>query len=217
MTTAHSSFLDYVLPHVPGCTNEMALLEIKNTIIDFCEKSLILQRNHDPVTVIKDTIDYDFEPPTGYLVTKLMKAWYKGTVLEATAPDELPASQIYNANYPDVVKTSSDPKIISQKDERTFLIFPFPKETSPLSLTMRVALKPTRSLTVIEDVIFEDYAEVIGNGAKYRLMSSINKPYYSVAASSLANALYERGVNTARQRATRGYVRSDLRIELLKV
>lgn len=82
---------------------------------------------------------------------------------------------------------------------------------------MRVALKPTRSSSTIEDVIFEDYAEVIGHGAKFRLMSAPNKPYSDIAGAALSRTIFEEGMNTARQRATRGYVRSDLRVKLLKV
>ena len=217
MSKTYEDFYDEVLPYVPGCTPALAKVAIRNAVIDFCEGSLILQRDHDPVTVLQNTIDYDFEPPTGYLVTKLMKAWYKGVELQPVAPDEVPSVQLYNARYPDAVKSVNDPQVITQKDERTYAIFPFPKETAAAALTMRVALKPTRASTTIEDVIYEDYAEVMGHGAKYRLMSSPNKPYSDGNGAGASRAFFEEGINTARQRATRGYVRSDLRVKLLKV
>lgn len=217
MSKLYEDFFDEVLPYLPGCTTALAKLAIRNTIIDFCEGTLIIQRDHDPVTVLAGTIDYDFEPPTGYLVTRLMKAWYKGKELQPVAPDEIPSVQLYNASYPDAVKSVGDPQVITQKDERTYSLFPFPKDTAALALTMRVALKPTRSSTTVEDVIYEDYAEIIGYGAKYRLMSSPNKPYQDIAGAGLAKNLFDEGMNTARQRASRGYVRSDLRVQLIKV
>lgn len=217
MSKTYEDFYDEVLPYLPGCTPAMAKVAIRNAVIDFCEGSLIIQRDHDPMTVIKGIIDYDFEPPTGYLVTKIMRAWYKDAELSPTSPDNLPASVIYNKSYPGAVANENDPNVITQKDERTFTLYPYPKENASLALTMRVALKPTRSSTTIEDVVYEDYAEVIGHGAKYRLMSSPQKPFTSPEGSVASKMFFDEGVNVARQRATRGYVRSELRVSIPRI
>lgn len=216
MSTTYESFFDEVMPFVPGCTTAIAKTAIRNTVIDFCEKTLILQRDHDPVTVIYNIVDYDFEPPTNYLVSKIMKAWYKDTELQPVAPDSISSALLYNSSFANAVKPNQDPSVYTQKDERTYSIYPFPKETVASALTMRVALKPTRSSTTIEDSIFEDYAEVIGNGAKYRLMMSPNKPYFT-NGFNLFKDLYEQGVNVARQKANRGFVRSDLKVKLPRI
>ena len=217
MSKTYEDFYDEVLPYLPGCTPALAKVAIKNAVIDFCEGSLIIQRDHDPVTVVEGIIDYDFEPPSGYLVTKILRAWYKGNELTPKAPDELPAALIYNSRYPGAVITKQDPNIITQKDERTYTIYPYPMETAASSLTMRVALKPTRASSTVEDVIYEDYAEVIGHGAKYRLMSAPQKPFTSPDGAVASKTFFDEGVNTARQRAVRGYVRSDLRVAIPRV
>lgn len=217
MSKTYEDFFDEVLPYLPGCTPALAKVAIRNAVIDFCEGSLILQRDHDPVSALEGIIDYEFDPPTGYLVTKVMRAWYKGNELTAKAPDELPSPNLYNTAYPNAVVTKQDPSIITQKDERTFTIYPHPQETATSAITMRVALKPTRASTSIEDVIFEDYAEIIGHGAKYRLMSAPSKPFTSPDGASSSKILFDEGVNTARQRAVRGYVRSDLRVNIPRV
>jgi len=214
--TAHTAFLDYVLPHVPGCTNEMALLEIKNTIIDFCEKSLILQVDHDPVTVIANIQDYDLEPPKDRLVIKILKAWYKGVLLDPTAPDEVPTPSMYNQNSGYVVQRG-DPRVYIQKDARSYSLYPIPGETAKLALTMRVALKPTRSATSIDDFIFEEYAETIGHGAIARLALSPGKPYSDVKLAAANNGLYLAGVNVARDRAQKGYVRASRHVKIRRI
>lgn len=217
MSKTYEDFFDEVLPYLPGCTPAMAKVAIRNAVIDFCEGSLILQRDHDPVTILKETIDYDFEPPTGYLVCKIMKAWFKGVELTPKAPDELPGPLLYNRRFPDANIVPQDPTIITQKDERTYTVFPFPRENAPSALTMRVALKPTRSSNLIEDVVFEDYAEIIGHGARYRLMSAPAKPFTSPDGAAASKVFFEEGINTARQRAVRGYVRSDLRVVIPRI
>lgn len=214
--TAHTSFLDYVLPHVPGCTNEMALLEIKNTLIDFCEKTLVLQVDQEPVTVISGISDYDLDPPRDRLVVKIMKAWYKGVDLDPTSPDEVNTPSIYNQNSGALVDRG-DPRFYIQKDVRSYSLYPIPKETARLALTMRVALKPTRSASTIDDFIFEEYAETIGHGAIARLALSQGKPYSDLKLAAARNGMYLTGVNVARDRAQKGYVRSSRHVKLRRI
>lgn len=214
--TPHSSFLDYVLPHVPGCTQEMALLEIKNTIIDFCEKSLILQADADPITTIANIADYDLEPPRDRLVVKIMKVWFKKDLLDPYAPDEVDTPSIYNQRSGAVVN-KGDPRFYIQKDARTFSVYPIPDKTSASAITMRVALKPTRSATTIDDLIYEEYAETVGRGAVSRLALSPGKPYSDDKLAAVSNALYTAGLNVARDRAQKGYVRASKQVKLRRI
>jgi hypothetical protein len=214
--TAHTAFLDYVLPQVPGATNEMALHEIKNTIIDFCEKSLLLQIDHDPVTAINNIMDYDLEPPSGRLVTKIIRAWYKGVPLDPVGPDEINSASVYNQLSGAVIRRE-DPRLITQKDARSFSVYPIPNETVPNAITLRVALKPTRTSSTIDDVIFEDYAEIIGHGAISRLALSPDKPYTNPQLAVARNALYLAGVNVARDRALKGYVRVSKQVRMRRI
>jgi hypothetical protein len=214
--SAYTAFLDNVLPHVPGCTPEMALLEIKNTVIDFCEKSLILQQDHDPVTAITGIVDYDLEPPSGYLVVKIMNAWYKGVKLDPLSPDQVETPSVYNQNSGYLVNRG-DPRYILQKDARTFSLYPIPSEDAALAVTMRVALKPTRSATTIDDLIYEEYAETIGAGAVSRLALSPGKPYSNRQLAADKQSLYIAGLNVARDRAQKGYVRSSKHVRMRRI
>lgn len=213
----YEAFLDEVLPHVPGCTNEIALQAIKNTVIEFCEKTFILQVDHDPVTVIAGEVDYDLEPPEGYLVTKIIRAWFKNSELTPVGPDDIDKPSLYNRDFAGVDAGRSDPTMITQKDERTFSVFPIPLNTDPLALTIRVALKPTRASTEVEDSIFEDYAEIIAHGALTRLMLSPGKPYSNPQVGVARSGLFNAGVNLARQRATSGFVRTSRQVTLRRI
>lgn len=211
--STYSDFYDGVIPDVPGVTTSVAELAIKNTVIDFCEQSLILQRDHEPVTVIANVNDYDFEPETGELVVKVMRAWYKSFQLTQLAPDDIGVPEIYNRAFPTASTSTSDPQYILQKDERTFTLYPMPAETVGSAITMRVALKPTRAATTINDVLLEDYFEIISAGAKYRLLLSQGKPYTSPQLAAVERDIYVSGINKAKQRATRGHLRSDLSVK----
>lgn len=210
-------FYPYVLPDVPGCPEITADVALRAALIEFCEKSLIVQRDHDPITVIANTSDYDLEPPTGQLVAKIMRAWFKNTQLDPVAPDNVDAATIYNRQFADASIKKAEPKQFLQKDERTITVYPIPKDTAPNSLTLRVAYKPTRKATTFEDVLFEDYAEGIAHGAKYRLLGMANKPWTNGPAAAASMAIFNAAINQARSRATRGHNRSETRIKLTGV
>tara|TARA_R110000772_G_scaffold3256_3_gene11758 strand:+ start:1565 stop:2215 length:651 start_codon:yes stop_codon:yes gene_type:complete len=214
---SHDLFLDYVMPHVPGATIEIALHEIKNTIIDFCEKSMVLQETLDPVTTIANISDYDLEPPTNRLVVKILRSWYKNNQLVPQSTDEINGPAIYNADAADAHVEYSAPRIIMQKDPRTYSLYPIPKETVTNSVTLRVALKPTRSVDTIDDVIYEEYADTIGRGAVARLAISPNKPYTSDKVAMASEALYRAGLNVARDRALKSFVRVAKQVHIRRI
>lgn len=217
MSKTYEEFLDYVMPHVPGCTPEMAIQAIRNTAIDFCEKSLILQRDHDPVTVVANVQDYDFEPPTDYLVQKIMRAWYKENELVPFTPDQISDAFAYRRKIDGTTPNKTDPLRIYQKDERTFSLHPWPVETVVEAVTMRVALKPTRASTSIEDAIYEDWLDAIAAGALVRLQMSPAKPYTLPNAAAINQQIYTQKLNEARQRAIRGHVRGNQQIKLRRI
>jgi hypothetical protein len=217
MSKTYEQFLDYVMPHVPGCTPEMAIQAIRNTVIEFCERTLILQRDHDPVTVTANVQDYDFEPPSGYLVQKVMKAWYKNNELVPFTPDQISDVYAYRNSVAGEAANKTDPLRIFQKDERTFSLHPWPVETVTDALTMRVALKPTRASTKIEDVIFEDWLDAIAAGALVRLQMSPAKPYTLPNAAAINQQIYMQKTNEARQKAIRGHVRGNQQIKIRRI
>lgn len=220
----YRDFLDYVIPWVPGCPVELALQEVRNSMIELCEKSLIIQRDHPPVTVINNVTDYDFEPPEGYLVTKIMKMWWEGVEMR---PENLDHNRLRGYAYNNEVVTHNPktttprPMCYSQKDEYGFFIWPIPKETKVDAITIRVALKPKRicpdDCDPVDDMIFEDYVETIAAGAKRRLMLVPKKPYSDPNQAAAEQQLFMAGMNVARQRANHGYVRSNMRVSIPRI
>ena len=123
-------------------------------------------------------------------------------------------AEIYNTAFSGANTSKSDPVYYLQKEERIVSVYPIPSTTVASGFTIRVAYKPSRSATTVDDVLFEDYAEIIGYGAKYRLFLSPGKPYSSLDAATTHKGLYTEGLNVAIQRASRGHVRSDLSVQL---
>ena len=214
---AITSFYPYIVPHVPGCPSLTVDVALRSSLIEFCERSLIIQRDHDPVSVVQNIADYDFEPPiASHLVVKIMRAWYKGFPLAPISPDEIANPTIYNTRATETPLTG-DPRNIFQKDERTFTVYPIPKESTKLSLTMRIALKPSRAATTVEDSLYEDHAETVAAGALSKLMIQAGKAYSNPQMSAIHLKVFETGINKAKQAVSRWYVRSGLKVRIPQI
>ena len=214
---SYEDFFPYVLPEVIGAPEPVVLLAVRNACIEFCEKSLVLTRDHDPITVLPNIVDYDLEPPRGYLVVKVQKAWIENNKIDPLAPDFVRDASVYNRLFASYQSAPSTPTAYLQKEERTITIWPVPDRKLTNGLTLRVALKPTRSSDTIDDVIFEEYAETIASGALTRLMSSAEKPYTNMDMAVVHQAKFMQGVNVARQRAGHGHVRSNLSVKMRRI
>lgn len=215
---SYDDFLSRVLPEVPGCPEVAAIQAIKDSAIQFCEHSLILQADHDPVSVIAKINDYDLETPvTGTRITKIMKMWYQGKELHPNAPDQIGSPLAYNKNIGGFETTYNDPQVYFQKDSATFSLFPIPEKTVASAITMRVALAPLRSSTTCDDILFEHWAEPIAYGAVGRLMLQPAKSYTNPELSRSYQARFIIGVNEARQKASRGYTRANMSVRLRRI
>jgi len=214
---SYEDFFPYVMPEVIGAPEPLVVQAIRNTCIEFCEKSLILTRDHDPVTISQNIVDYDLEPPTGYLVVKVQKAWLDNREITPLAPDFVNDPAVYNRLFSSYQARGSTPTAYLQKDARTISVWPLPDRQYRNGLTMRIALKPTRASTTIEDEVFEDYAEAIGQGAAYRLQVSVGKAYTNPDMAVINKGFFDQAINVARQRASRGHVRSSLSVKMRKI
>lgn len=212
----YEAFFPDVLPDVPGCPADVAIRAIRNTVIEFCEKSLIHQVTQDPITIRANLTDYDLDAPTGYRVHKVMKAWFQGAELSPVAPDDIVTPDAYSQSVGGYTPSKSQPTGYTQKDSETVSFMPIPNQDYPKAITMRVALVPLRDSTKFDDFLYEQWGEYIACGAKARLMLTPGKPYTNQDAASVNQARYMTALNDARQRAIRGNVRSDLSIKMRK-
>lgn len=218
MAKSYEEFFPYVLPEVAGCPEITAIQAIRDSVINFCEQSLIHQTDHDPVSVVARIADYDLDSPVNnHRITKVMKAWYKGVELLPAAPDQVRDPSVYNQRIGGYQTDYSTPKYFIQKDSSTFSLLPIPDQSLSSAITMRVALVPLRTSTTCEDFLFEQWVEPIAAGAVSKLQLSAGKPYSNPAAAAIHQATFIRGLNAARQKANRGYTRSNLSVQLRRI
>jgi len=208
-----SDFLEPVMVDAPGCLIDVALYEIRNTLIDFCEKTLILQINADPIGTIAGVNAYDIEVDSGYVPVKIMALWHNTNKLSPVSPDNLDAAATFNPS----IKAASTPTTYTQFDAKQVILIPTPSLTEKRVVAMRVAVKPSRSSLLIDDQISEHYFEGIVAGAKSRLQLQPGKSYTNPQAAVVNNSIYSAAINVARQRAVHGYTRSSLSARMRRI
>lgn len=218
MAKSYDEFYPWVLPEVPGCPEIAAIQAIRDSVINFCELSLIHQADHDPVATVAQRADYDLETPvSGTRIVKVMKAWHKGQELQPGAPDQVRDPSVYNQSIGGYTTTYSTPRAFIQKDSESISLLPIPDQSLASAITMRVALAPLRNTTTCEDFLFEEWVEPIAAGAVAKLQLSPGKPYSNPATAAINLSNFKAGVNAARQQATRGYTRASLSVQMRRI
>lgn len=202
---ALASFLPYVLPYVPGCPAPLAEQHIRDICIAFCATTLIAQQALDPVSIIAGIADYDLDPPTASRVHLIMRAWFDGDELRSLGPDSAVRPAMFNqhAEPPPPGRPTGFYRI-----DPAIRLNATPEANAPFGLTTLAAIKPTRTAETVPDILFDDYAFEIGQGAAATLMTVPNQPFTDFAAASSRAALYASAIGPARIRAAKAHGRT---------
>jgi len=210
MPKVMDDLLPYVLPDLPGVSEQQAATALVSAMIDLCERSLVLQRDHDAINVVADKGVYDLDAPTGYVVHKVMKAWYRTSPIWPALPDDMDDAHLYHARV-------GGPVAFVHRGERTISLYPVPSETVDRGLTLRMAIKPKRDVVNIDDELYEDYIEVIAAGAKAKLQITPGKPFTNPQMAGFNQGLFTAGINRAMLRANKGHSRANLSVRMRRI
>jgi hypothetical protein len=196
----YTDYLPYIMPLVPNCYDEQAVVAVRNTCIDFCRDSLFLQQDLDAISVSAGQSTYDVDVPTGYVLGQVLGIYYLSRKLERKSQTEL--EKLYTRNWQVLQGT---PQVYTQLNPDQITLVYTPDYSVLGAITGRFSYIPTRTSTAIDDMVFERFLDVIVDGAASRLMATPNQPY-SDANASIA---YQRVFRDGCQRALR-YTRDGM-------
>jgi hypothetical protein len=204
-----SDFYPYILPSVPGALESLVDQHIRDICLDFCTKTLIVQKTLDPVETEVGVADYDLAPPADMRVHLVLQAWLDRRELSAFNADS-PHAQVglFNAAFNDNGYITG----LVRNDDLTFTLNAIPTEVQ--TITMRAALKPTRDAETVDDLLFNDYAFEIGQGVLSRLMRIPKQPFTDPASAKACEVDYIVARNAALIRANKLYSRSSDMVQL---
>jgi hypothetical protein len=203
-----SDFAPYILPYVPGCSSPLAEQYVRDVCIDFCMRSLIVQLALDPIDAIQGQIENDLDTPNGTLTHLILEAWYEGRPMgQFKSGDTCSQAEAFNLLFAGADVDGGVPKSVQLTPTNTFLFDVAPFVTSLAAVTMKVATKPTRKTTAVDDLLFNDYADVIGQGVVSRLMRIPGQTFTS-GSWTIYESVYESARTSARIRAEKSFGRA---------
>tara|TARA_Y100000748_G_scaffold293015_1_gene282101 strand:+ start:468 stop:1157 length:690 start_codon:yes stop_codon:yes gene_type:complete len=196
-TVKYEDLLPDIIPMVPGCTDTLIENTIRNTVIELCEKSEVYQAELDPVDTVANTYEYDFEPPTGTVVHKILWATYDGNDLEAVSSSLLEERE---PKWRESTYVGTPTYFIKQTSSQFWLV-PIPSVTKVGSTIVRAIIKPTHTSTACEADVMNDFRDAIVNGTLFRLLRIPNKDWSDLTGAEVYAQLWQEGLSFADRKA----------------
>jgi len=189
---AVSEFLTYIHKDLHQCTEALVTERLGTILTEFCQATKIWQVDLDPLTIIPNVKDIDLCLPENTTLVEIRRLVFDGkTELVAKSIDWLDRDDI---NWR---TKSGDPTFYTNVSRNVIRVSPHPDTVQALKITGRVAVKPTRTATTVDDFLFDDWAETIAAGTKAALLSMPSKPWTSQNEAALFSMQYQTGVNEA--------------------
>lgn len=208
-------FHPYVMPYAEGASEPLIEQYLVDRAIDFCSETLIVQRNLDPLTMIPGIVEYELDLPQQQQIHMLMRCFHGQGEIEIVHPEMIAAHSAHYGNwfYAGAKIPEGTPSAIFQKDEKTLLVNRAPHDLEPIILTLSAALKPARAASQLDDILFNDYAEVLALGVASKLLLLPGKAFSNPQMAVVYGQEYERAKAKAHLRAATSFGRGSTRVQ----
>lgn len=186
-------FLPYAEVQAPNAPAEMVAHYIRTAAIHLCNKSAIL-KEHLKIDVQANVQDYCIDLDTCDLhLRSVIEVCYHGRRL--TGLDRMPCDG-------ECVRGSS----FYFRKPNNLYIWPAPTEDCDNALTVHAVMQPGQDACKLPRVLYDEYAEILGDGAASRLLLVKGADWYDPQAAGIYLRRFTQGVRTAKIEAERNYV-----------
>lgn len=205
---SYDAFLTEVLPYVRDAPEFVAVNAIRNTCIEFCEKSTWWRQSLDPITLVAGQGEYDLDVEVGAGIAVIIAAQVGRRPLTPQAEEYL--VQTVGADW----RTREGPVqfVTHDGDFCTVRVVSVPTSAEIEPLTLHVALRPLKSSVRVPKELYERWSEIIGFGARARLHDTPGQPYANEQAAREYRKWFQSGIGEAKAQANRGRGRTALMV-----
>lgn len=214
MATALTEFLPYVLPSVPACPDSLAQQAVLAACIEFCRTSLLVQEVTTD-TLVKNISDYTVEVPADHVLVKVMGVWVGDKWLTPMSVENVRSGLALRGATSKEPVLKNSPQAYFQKTPTSeeISVYPVPAETYGEGLAIRAAFAPARNATQVADVLYDNWAEEIAQGALARLHAVPEQSFYSLQLSEICKQKFASALRRAANLARSGQVVAASRIQ----
>lgn len=192
---------------VPNCPAPIIEQAVKETAIDFLERTYWLQRTPAPIDIASGAAARSFGTPvisSGECVLAVLKAWIDDEPAPVYGPSDV------EDDWPDWKTRTGDPECLVMERVDAYWIVPAATTLKTAALRMKVAVGLLDTATTCDDSLRVHWRDAIADGAKARLMFQNNKPWSEPQRAGGHQARYNDAVDAASLRAIRTPARRPL-------
>jgi hypothetical protein len=194
---SYEEFFPFVQPMVPSCPDPSMVVAIRSACIEFCEETNYLTEEVDE-TLLANESTYELSVPTHNSLNLILELYANGLKILPKSPLEL--EKMFNGMY--WRDMPGPPRYYTMLNNNEITICPYPDVVG--TLTGRFSYAPTRSSTVVDERVFDDYAEVIAYGALARIHGQPDQAYSDPAKQMMAERKFMSGIANAKARVKGG-------------
>ena len=205
-------FLPEVMQYCPDVPELLATNAIKQSCIEFCEKTRYWQVDLDPVTALAGIANYEMDVPAGTKFVDIVEAWYNDTLLIPKSVEEM--TRIYRQT--DWRTVEGSPQYLTRIIPTEVILVPKPTAQSVYAISVRAAIAPTRASTTVDQDLYESFLEYISYGARARLYGTPKQPYFDKQSAMLYEKKFRDAIGEVRTRVNKGLSRSAMSVEFAR-
>jgi len=195
----YSDWLNDVHPDVPGCPRVVAIDAIRQTVIRFCQESMLWRYNMEPLITQIGVREYELDYPLETRVVSVRAMSWNGKKLDEKSADAL------DAEDPTWRTRKGQPNAYVFDDPNTIRLSHEPQSEYELAATL--ILKPTQASQTCGDILFEEYRKEIAAGAISMLMLMPKKPWTDYELATQKEAVFLTATSKAKVRASSAFGR----------
>ena len=190
-----------------GVPEPLAQQALIDAAITFCDQSLAVTVNLDPVTIPIGASAIELEAPTNTTIAQILYVWYDKKVLQA-----VPYGQMTNIYRPDATPIEYTVEYIDETVN--LMIYPAPDKIVQNGLVVRCALRPTRDATKVHDILYQRYSDAIICGAQSILCNMPDQPWTDYVRAQQMGVRARALANQARADMMFGRVQASMTVQM---
>lgn len=199
-----TSFLQDILPQLPGCPTVTVVNELRRTLQVFFEKTRAWKMTLDSETMSPGESEVTISSgDSGRDLVRVEQVWFDGRLLSPVSGDMLS-----DRGGDDWQERSGTPQEYLQDTPGVVRLYPTP--ASPGRFVARISVKPSDSATSIPDELAVKYRNDLTAGAKGRLMLYVGQPWSNPAFGEKHEAEFKKAIDRENASAALSFGKSRI-------
>lgn len=211
-TTPYSALTPRVAIHVKQCPNVVIERALADTGVEFCESSLAWRVFPTNISTISGDYTYSVSGlPTDSELSHIIYAHNGNNPLEILTVEQI-AYQY--PGWPDTTADAlSEPRVLTLVSPLTISTVPVPDGVYTISLF--VAIKPTRTAIGVEDTIVNEWLDAFVFGAVHKLLMQAGMPWADDKTAIYYGKMWRHYTLLARAKANKSLTRANLNVTMV--